>query len=74
VCQLTGTIKCDEFYDWLQSNLIDTIVDKVDGRPAVKIRGRFAAQCRPGNKIRCTVERYDRRDGWRIRGVKVELL
>src|SRR5688500_5628165 len=64
----------DEFYDWLRSNRIDTIVDKVDGKPAVKIRGRFAAQCRPGRKIRYTVERFDRSDGRRIRGVKVESL
>ena len=38
----------------------------------LQIRGSSVAQCRPGRKTRYPVERDDRRDGRRIRGVKVE--
>lgn len=62
----------DEFREWLQSNRIDTFVSLVQGKLGVKIRGNLAAECRPGSRIRYTIEAVDRRDGRRILGIKVE--
>jgi hypothetical protein len=64
----------DELTAWITAHGIDTHFTKIGGRPAVKIRGRLAAQCRPGLRIRHTIEVYDRRDGRRVRGVSVEPL
>jgi hypothetical protein len=47
------------FTQWLAENRIDTTVGTVRGMPGVKMRGQFAAACRPGQKIRYTIEARD---------------
>lgn len=64
----------DEFREWLEASRVDTLVTSARGRLAVKVRGAFAAACRPGSRVRYTVEAYERRDGRRIRGLKVDPL
>ena len=62
----------EELRTWIQTNGIETSFTTVNGAPAVKIRGKLAAQCHPGLRIRHTIAIYDRRDGRRIRGVAVD--
>jgi hypothetical protein len=61
-----------DFSNWLRTTGVDTSITKLSNKPTVKIRGSLAAECRPGSRIRYTIEAVDRRDGRRIRGIKVE--
>jgi hypothetical protein len=64
----------DDLRTWIQTNGIETSFTTVNGHPAGKIRGKLAAKCHPGLRIRHTIAIYDRRDGRRIRGVVVDPL
>jgi hypothetical protein len=61
-----------EFSAWLRTNGVDTSITMVRNKPTAKIRGSLAAECHPGSRICYTIEAVDRRDGRRIRGIKVE--
>ena len=39
------------FQNWYYSNLIDTKVKKIRDMPTIKVRGSFAAACRPVTKF-----------------------
>jgi superfamily I DNA/RNA helicase len=62
----------DELLAWWRAQGITTIIAPFAGKPSIKIRDPFSAKCYPGQKIRHTIEVYERKDGRGIRGLRVE--
>jgi len=61
----------EDFRQWLRDNKVTTLVNDRDGKPAVKMRGSFAAKCHPGEKICHTIECTDKGGKRGFRGLSV---